>query len=95
MTPVFDVTTIIFVVNAIIGATLNVLMWSKKQNDLHSWKAIKTILIGAIAGYIYWWGYETHGFPDGFMSIIVGYASEDFIDWVISKFTNWKPAKLE
>lgn len=83
----FDVTALMFIINATIGAFLNVLMWSRRKDDLKKWKAIKTVMVGSIVGYIYWWGYETHGFPDGFMSIIVGYASQDFINWLIHRFS--------
>jgi len=80
-----DLTVLMFVCNAIIGAFLNVLMWSKSVEDIKSYEAVKTVLIGAVVGYIYWWGYQSHGFPDGMMSILVGYSSKDFIEWVMEK----------
>jgi len=85
-----DYSIMLFVVNAVIGAFLNVLMWSKSPKDVTSFEAIKTVVVGAIAGYIYWWGHQEHGFPDGMMSVLVGYSSKDFIDWVMDKVL-WRP----
>jgi len=86
-----DSTVALFVVNAVIGSLLNVLMWCKSWEELKGWEAVKTVLIGAIVGYIYWWGHQEHGFPDGLMSILVGYSSKDFIEWVMTRIIWKKP----
>jgi len=76
---------VLFIVNAVIGSFLNVLMWAEKPEEITSWEATKTVLIGAIAGYIYWWAHSEWNIPNGLVSIIVGYTAQDFIEWVAEK----------
>jgi len=83
-----DLDVIIFAFNGIIGALLNVLMWSNSIQDLKSFNAIKILLIGSITGYIYWWAHSEYNLPDGLMGIVAGYTSEDFIEWILEK-TPW------
>jgi len=90
-----DSSLLIFVVNAIIGAFLNVLMWAKSWQEVRGFEAIKTVLIGAIAGYLYWFGHAEHGLPDGMMAIVVGYAGKDFVEWALEKFAPWKKERQQ
>ena len=76
---------VVIMLNSVVGALINVLMWSKKPSDITTWESIKSILIGLLIGYAYWWGYAYHGFPDGLMAIVAGYSGKDFIDWLIGK----------
>jgi len=85
-----DSSLLLFVVNATIGAFLNVIMWAKSPSELKGFEAIKTILVGAIAGYLYWFGHQEHGLPDGMMAIVVGYCGKDVVEWIIEKFAPWK-----
>ena len=76
---------VVLIVNATIGGFLNVLMWAKKPEDVTRWESVKTVIIGTIVGYVYWWAYAYHGVPDGLMSIVAGYTAKDFIDWITEK----------
>jgi len=76
----------LFVINGVIGALLNVLMWAKSCQELKGFEAIKTIIIGALVGYLYYFAHQEHGLPDGMMSILVGYAGKDFVEWALEKF---------
>ena len=84
-----DMSIVLFILNGVVGALIHALWWAKKPEDMTSWEAIKSILIGGLAGYIYWWGYISHGLPDGLMAIIVGYCARDFMDWVVERFAPW------
>jgi len=81
-----DYSVFLFIMNAILGAFTNVLMWSKRVGDLATFRAFKHVVIGGIAGYVYWLLHEVHHVPDGVMSFVVGYVAEDFINWVARRF---------
>jgi len=84
-----DASLLLFIVNSVVGALLNVLMWAEKPEELRSWRAVRTVLIGCIAGYIYWWAHSEWSLPNGLVAIMAGYTAQDFIDWAMSKIP-WK-----
>jgi len=84
---------ILFIVNGMIGAILNVLMWSKSFKDLKSFKSFKIIIIGALAGYIYWWAHSEYNIPNGLLCIMAGYTAEDFFEWLLEKMPWSKKGK--
>jgi len=73
---------LLFVFNGAAGALLNVLMWSRGPGDVKSFRSLRAVLMGALAGYAYWWAYSVHGLPDSFLTILAGYAAEDFLEWL-------------
>lgn len=79
---------ILYVVHGILGALLNVLIWSQKPEDLKEFESLKTYIIGGIAGYIYYLLVNNYNFPDSFMSVVFGYFAKDIIDSLFERFRN-------
>lgn len=68
---------IIFVIHGIIGALLHLLIHVERLSDIKDYT--KDIIIGGIAGYIYYHLYSYYSLPNGFLAIIFGYFSKDII----------------
>lgn len=71
---------------SVLGSFTNVLMWIKSWQELTDFEATKTIALGFVVGILYYLLRVEHGFPDSIMSFVVGYASNDFLSWIIEKF---------
>jgi uncharacterized membrane protein YeaQ/YmgE (transglycosylase-associated protein family) len=68
-----------------IGAFLAVLVWAKEAKELYSFDALKSLCIGAIAGYLYSLLYENYSFPDLIMACVAGYFGKDFVEAFFEK----------
>ncbi|RKX44968.1 MAG: hypothetical protein DRP27_05335 [Thermotogae bacterium] len=72
----------VFILHGFIGGVLWLFVhwqWSKKAIAQHTF-------VSAIAGYLYWLLHSEYNFPNGFMAIISGYASVDFIKQIVEVF---------
>ncbi len=77
---------LLFMLHGLLGALLAVVVWSKSARDLYSYDAVRSYIIGALAGYIYYYLYSEYSFPNAVMSIIAGYFGKDFIEALLDKF---------
>jgi len=77
---------LLFAFHGLIGAFLATLFWSEKASDLKSYKAIRNYLIGAIAGYIYFWLHSEYNFPNALMTIVFGYFGKDILESLFERF---------
>jgi len=78
--------TLHFVFMGFLGAFLYVLVWSKSARDLASYESLRTLLVGAIVGYLYSLLHFNYNFPDLVMASVAGYFGVDFIEGVFERF---------
>jgi uncharacterized membrane protein YeaQ/YmgE (transglycosylase-associated protein family) len=82
----YDITTIIlFTVLGTFGGSTSALMSAKSYEDLKKFDTLKSIILGAIIGFIYTFLYSDHAFPDSIMSFVSGYMGESFITGLADK----------
>ncbi|MEM4620371.1 MAG: hypothetical protein QW607_09165 [Desulfurococcaceae archaeon] len=65
---------LIFIFNGLLGAVLRELLEDKKEKGL-----IKTMSVGAIAGYMYYLLHTEHNLPNTFMALVFGYFAYDIL----------------
>jgi len=73
------VEVLVFIVLGAIGGLAYILVNTNSLEEALQYRYIKHIILGGIAGLIYYFLYANYSFPDGVMAIISGYASADFI----------------
>jgi len=73
-----------------LGAISNVLIWAQKWEDLTSFEAIKSILLGFIVGVVWFFVRTERNLPDSLISFVIGYTAKDFIEALIERFKNMK-----
>jgi len=78
-------TAIHFTFMGFLGATLYVLVWAKSFRDLKSYEAFRTLVVGAIVGYIYALLYGNYNFPDSIMAVVAGYFGVDFVEAIMER----------
>jgi hypothetical protein len=81
------VEVLVFIVLGAIGGLAYILVNTSSLEEALQYKYMKHIVLGGIAGLIYYFLYTGHGFPDGMMAIITGYASADFIPALARRLT--------
>lgn len=69
-----------FVFHGILGALLHVLVHAEKPSDLKEFTNIRNILVGGIAGYIYYVMHTSYNLPDSAVAIVFGYFARDLIE---------------
>jgi hypothetical protein len=73
------VEVLVFIVLGAIGGLAYILVNTNSLEEALQYKYLKHIILGGIAGLMYYFLYTGYSFPNGMMAIITGYASADFI----------------
>jgi hypothetical protein len=78
---------LVFIVLGAIGGLAYILVNTNSLEEALQYKYMKHIVLGGIAGLIYYFLYTGYSFPDGVMAIVSGYASSDFIPALARRLT--------
>ena len=78
---------LVFIVLGAIGGLAYILVNTNSLEEALQYKYMKHLVLGGIAGLIYYFLYANYSFPDGVMAIISGYASADFIPALARRLT--------
>lgn len=78
-------TTLLFVLHGLLGGFTAVLLKAYSWRYLRTWSAIRGYVLGAIAGYVYWWMHSEYNLPNAVVTFIVGYFAKDFIESLTEK----------
>ena len=70
---------LVFIVLGAIGGLAYILVNTNSLEEALQYKYMKHLVLGGIAGLMYYFLYANYSFPDGVMAIVSGYASADFI----------------
>lgn len=92
---VFEVKMLAFVVLGVIGACACALRSSSSYEELGTYANIQRVLMGAIAGFIYYFLWSDYDFPNTVMCIAAGYTGTDIIDGIVEKYRAQKKKKAE
>ncbi len=81
-----DLTTILFfVVLGLVGGVIHIMVDAEKWADLKKFSAFKRSVIGALCGFLYFFLFSDHDFPNAIMTIAAGYIGTDFIKGIIER----------
>jgi hypothetical protein len=74
------VIVLLFTIHGLIGSFLATLLKARKVKDLAKFCAVRNYVVGALAGYIYYYIHYDYNVPNGFLAIVFGYFSKDIIE---------------
>ena len=69
----------------VLGAFTNVIMWARKPEDIASFEAVKTLVLGFVVGVVWYFARVEHGVPDSLLCFVVGYSSEDIVNAITAR----------
>jgi uncharacterized YccA/Bax inhibitor family protein len=78
---------IAFTILGAIGGLAYILVNTNSLEEALQYRYLKHIVLGGIAGLMYYFLYSNYSFPDGVMAIVSGYASADFIPALARRLT--------
>ena len=74
-----------FVCSGLAGALLYVLMWARSASELKGFSTLRYLMIGALAGYAYYFLHTEYDFPNALMAIVAGYFADDFLEALVER----------
>jgi hypothetical protein len=79
------VTLTLFVVSGLLGGVAAALLWAKSWEDLRRLEFARSIMLGAIGGFLYYLMHTEWSLPNGVVAFTFGYAFQDIIEGVIER----------
>lgn len=74
-----------FVLSGTLGGLANALVWSRDWRELVGFNFWRTVILGALGGFLYYLVYTEWSFPDGVMAFVAGYAFRDVVEAVVER----------
>jgi hypothetical protein len=76
---------LLFIVSGLLGGAASALLWAKSWEDLKKYETFRSIVLGAIGGFLYWLMHTEWSLPNGVVAFAFGYAFQDIIEGLIAK----------
>lgn len=76
---------ITYLLNGMIGALVNILISSKNIYEIREYEKLRTLILGLIAGYVYYHLHFEYNLPNSFMTIVFGYFSNDVFEKLFNR----------
>ena len=81
-----NLTIIIFTINGLLGGLVNALLHAKSWEEVLTYTSVRAVILGAIAGYMYYFFFSEWGFPNTVMAFIFGYSFKDMFESLYVKY---------
>jgi 4-amino-4-deoxy-L-arabinose transferase-like glycosyltransferase len=75
----------LFVVSGLLGGVAAALLWARSWEDLRRLEFARSIVLGAIGGFLYYLMHTEWSLPNGVVAFTFGYAFQDVIEGVIER----------
>ncbi len=85
--PVEDVT--LFVVSGLLGGLASALVWAGSWEELLSYEGFRSVVLGAIGGFLFWLIHTEWSVPNGVAAFVWGYAFKDIIEGFVERVKPW------
>lgn len=79
-----------FIFMGLIGGFTFIMIKAKGWDEFKEFTTVRRVIVGGIAGFLYYFVYSEWDFPNIVMSFVSGYMGTDFIEGLINKL---KPKK--
>lgn len=76
---------LLFIVSGLLGGVASALLWAKGFEDLKKYETFRSIVLGAIGGFLYYLMHTEWNLPNGVVAFAFGYAFQDIIEGLIAK----------
>jgi len=75
----------LFIVSGLLGGVTSALLWAKGWQDLKKYETFRSIVLGAIGGFLYYLMHTEWSLPNGVVAFAFGYAFQDIVEGLIAK----------
>jgi hypothetical protein len=75
----------LFIVSGLLGGAASALIWAKSWQDLKKYETFRSIVLGAIGGFLYYLLHTEWSLPNGVVAFAFGYAFQDIVEGLVQK----------
>jgi hypothetical protein len=75
----------LFVISGLLGGVASALLWAKSWGDLRRYETFRSIVLGAIGGFLYYLMHTEWSLPNSVVAFAFGYAFQDIVEGLIQK----------
>jgi uncharacterized membrane protein YeaQ/YmgE (transglycosylase-associated protein family) len=76
---------LLFIVSGLLGGVASALIWAKSWQDLKRYETFRSIVLGAIGGFLYYLLHTEWSLPNGVVAFAFGYAFQDIVEGLVQK----------
>jgi hypothetical protein len=76
---------LLYVIAGLLGGLTSALMWAKGWEDLKAFDFTRSIILGAIGGYVFYLMHSEWNIPNGVVSFVFGYSFKDFVEALVER----------
>jgi hypothetical protein len=76
---------VLFVISGLLGGVASALLWAKSWEDLRKYEVFRSIILGAIGGFVYYLMHTEWSLPNGVVAFVFGYAFQDFVEGLVER----------
>jgi hypothetical protein len=76
---------LLFIVSGLLGGVASALIWAKGWQDLKKYETFRSIVLGAIGGFLYYLMHTEWNLPNGVVAFAFGYAFQDIVEGLVEK----------
>jgi hypothetical protein len=75
----------LFVLSGLLGGVASALLWARSWGDVKRFEFARSVVLGAIGGFLYYLMHTEWSLPNGVVAFTFGYAFQDIIEAVIER----------
>jgi hypothetical protein len=76
---------LLFIVSGLLGGVASALIWAESWQDLKRYETFRSIVLGAIGGFLYYLLHTEWSLPNGVVAFAFGYAFQDIVEGLVQK----------
>jgi len=84
-----------YTIAGLLGGLASALIWARSWEDLKAFDFTRSIILGAIGGYLFYMAHSEWNIPNGVVAFVWGYAFRDIIEGLVSKVRLVRSSKLD
>jgi uncharacterized membrane protein YeaQ/YmgE (transglycosylase-associated protein family) len=79
-------TWLLYIIAGLLGGLTSALMWAKSWEDLKAFDFFRSVVLGAIGGFVFYLAHSEWNLPNGVVAFIWGYAFKDVIEALVERY---------
>jgi hypothetical protein len=74
-----------YTIAGLLGGLASALIWAKSWEDLKAFDFTRSIVLGAVGGYLFYMMHSEWNIPNGVVSFVFGYTFKDAIEALVER----------
>ena len=74
-----------YTIAGLLGGLASALIWARSWEDLKAFDFTRSIVLGAIGGYLFYMAHSEWNTPNGVVAFVFGYCLKDIVEALVEK----------